>query len=456
MASKPRTILIATVGGSCAPLLTSIRTHRPDYVYFICSQSPSVVDETGTMRPGSSQVVDGIGMVCGAGNASIVAQTGLDPDRYEKLEIDCIDDVQECFAIVDMAFRRALARRRKATIIADYTGGTKTMTAALVRAATGVYAGVCALWVVTGARDDLRVVRDGTETAVIQGSAPLVLDDRWHESLRLVNGFHYGAALVMLNDITRQTSISLSLRERAVRLHALCAGLDAWDRFEFVLARRLLAGCQGIDPALGDTLVHGVTPLADIQEQRGEAASFPPAATLPTGLAIVLPVYDLINNARRRKSQGRYDDAVIRLNRAVELVAQNVLWYRHHIDIDDVDITLVPVTAQSKLAAWRGGYRTTGLVANYALLREMGDPVARVFFDQYEDGRPVRLGAVVEGRNTSYLAHGHRAIDGARYDQVDAHVAAYLAAITPLVIPCYVSPRQLPSTLDAAQLLYVG
>ncbi|MFI5383510.1 MAG: hypothetical protein ACHQXK_04660, partial [Methanosarcina thermophila] len=45
-------VLVMTVGGSCAPLVTSIRQNRPDIIHFLCSED-------------SKESIKGKGKVCG-------------------------------------------------------------------------------------------------------------------------------------------------------------------------------------------------------------------------------------------------------------------------------------------------------------------------------------------------------------------------------------------------------
>jgi len=50
-----------------------------------------------------------------------------------------------------------------------------------------------------------------------------------------------------------------------------------------------------------------------------------------------LLIADILNNARRRMKEGKYDDAMARLYRTVELIAQYRLKMKYEIDTSDVD-----------------------------------------------------------------------------------------------------------------------
>lgn len=414
------TILIATVGGSCTPVVCAVRGYAPDYAVFICSGGPR----------GSGKLVDGAGDVCGEGGPrgrSIVAQTSLAAEQYAKVEIADVDDVGACVDAVMQAYARAFARGDAATVIADYTGGTKTMTAALVRVATGRYALRSRLSVVTGQRDNLRAVQDGTEMTTVHDSAMFALEEQWHVALRLFNGYHYASADALLAEITRHPT-SPALRRKTALLVALCRGFDAWDRFDHARALELLRP-QGtlIGPFLSD-----INTLA--KAGQGLEAWGPPC---------MLPVYDLLLNAERRAAQGRHDDAVARLYRALELLAQNRLWGAHGIKTGNVDRAKVPAWwlaaregakeqagEAADIAATPQGQKEggaplrIGLRDGYRLLAALDDPVGRAFHE-YE----TRLLTMLERRNQSILAHGTQPITATEYGVMQQPVADLVAGV---------------------------
>lgn len=167
-----KTLLVLTVGGSCAPVITAIRDYQPDFVCFIVS---------GGSR-GSRATVDSPGNPCGDSRkikcpecgkevplgdpkgANIVAQTGLGEDKYKILELNEPDDLASCYAQLRPTLAQLRIEHLEWRLLADYTGGTKTMTAALVLAALE---NGYELSLVKGARADLVKVRNGTEMAAL-------------------------------------------------------------------------------------------------------------------------------------------------------------------------------------------------------------------------------------------------------------------------------------------------
>lgn len=407
-------ILILTVGGSCTPIVRAIQHHQPSYVYFICS----------TGARGSSALVDGPGDVCGDNRTcptcktplgdprgkSIVAQTGLTAEQYEKCEIADPDDLTACYRVADAAFARALARDPRARIAADYTGGTKTMTAALVRLATGRYAASTDLFVVTGYRGDLRVVRDGTEAAQSQDVGGIVLEDLAGEALRLANDYHYAAAARILERIVgHRPPPPPTLRRRAYPLLMICRGFDSWDRFAHAQAYALLQPEAALLETLESGLINTIRTLA-AAATRHDAPEQGQTAAPAWGAPALLPVYDLLHNADRRAAQGRHDDAVARHYRAFELLAQNRLRAVYDIDPSAVD--------PGKVGAWVAAHPTIdtappikiGLVLCYDVLVSLGDQLGTLW-----TAHRANLLNILNRRNTSILAHGLKPIGPDEY-----------------------------------------
>jgi CRISPR-associated protein (TIGR02710 family) len=392
-------VLVITVGGTCAPVVRAIREHAPSFVCFICSGG----------KKSTRRLIDGRGAVC-EDRPSIVAQTGLAADAYATFEIGDPDELEACYGAVLRALQTAVERSPDGSIVADYTGGTKTMSAALVVAASGPFADRLQLFLVTGDRDGLRMVVDGTESAWRQDASFIAQEDRWQAALRLVNGYHYASAEEILGAIKRTAGRGSSLARKTEELSAICRGFDAWDCFDHQAAFHFLQPHTGL---IGAPLIINLRELAKASGGRTGATD--------GGWAVrsVLPIYDLLFNAGRRAAQGRYDDAVARLYRAIELLAQNRLWAVHHINTSNVDPGKVAtwLAAQPHLSSetpLRAGLRDA-----YGILESLDDPVGRVFA---QDKKTVLT--MLERRNQSILAHGARPVEAAEYPSLEAPARA--------------------------------
>lgn len=116
-------------------------------------------------------------------------------------------------------------------------------------------------------------------------------------------------------------------------------------------------------------------------------------------------VIDLLANAYRRWQERRLDDAVARLYRAVEALAQDRLRAIHGIaDTGNVPLERLPEPLRSeKAAACTEGTVKLALQDDYALLRALGDELGQRFYTSH---LAERERSPLQARNRSILAHG--------------------------------------------------
>ncbi len=377
-------ILICTVGGSHQPILTAIREIRPDYVVFACSGR-----DQGTGRPGSDELILGRGAVVKADQQdtrpslpNIPAQVGLADDSYEVAAVPA-DDLDEATAVISRKLTELIVRFPEAALVADYTGGTKSMTAALVTAV--LEQENIDLQLVTGNRADLIKVRNGTET-----SAPANIDAiRLRRSMSPFLGawkrYAYDEAAVGLADI--RPPRNTALRNRLNRARDLSSAFAAWDRFEHHEAIRLLEIYQSVIGSDLGELMAGLRLLVK------PSAKQEPALLLELWL-----------NAERRAAQGRFDDAVARCYRLVEWTAQWLL--KSCCNIDTSDITTEQLPENFNLLPGRNGRLQAGLFSAWELVGKLTDSAASRFAAE----KLSYLQDYIRTRNDSILAHGRTPI----------------------------------------------
>lgn len=155
-------ILFITVGGSFQPIITSIRSLQPDRVIFIASDG----------EKGSKSQVIGEGTPCEVRQGAKVLEklpnipTQLELEESFQKERDLIlvenpDDLSECYTNI-YSFICDLQQETSYEIMADYTGGTKSLSAA-------VDCGV-SLYVTIAQRDNLVKVEQGQVTQEVDTS----------------------------------------------------------------------------------------------------------------------------------------------------------------------------------------------------------------------------------------------------------------------------------------------
>jgi len=379
--------LICTVGGSHEPVVTAIRETDPVFVTFLCTDR-----DPATNRPGSRIQVEGAGPVIYArrGDAAptlpnIPAQCGMADDRYE-VRIVAADDLDDVFVQARKAIADTRSRLPATTrLLADYTGGTKTMTAGLVMAA--LECEDVELRLVTGTRADLVRVHDGTQGSVLASAAGVRLHQAMAPYLRAWARFGYAEAARGLREIP--TPANAALRGEWQIARDLSAAFDAWDRFDHPAALR---GLQLYQQRIG--------------MRAGLYFSFLQMLTAPDGDHRKEPsrLFDLWRNAQRRASQGRYDDAVARGYRLIEWTAQWLL--RERVGIDTADVPEDRTSPDLALNVNRQGKRQAGLFAAWELVAAHvpGAPA------DFASAEGKRLLDHLNARNASILAHGYTPI----------------------------------------------
>lgn len=395
------TILLCTVGGSHQPILTAIRELAPVHTSFFCTGN-----DPATGRPGSRTQIEGKGNPVEVRRGdqverlpNIPTQAGLAADAFSLCEIPADD--------LDTAVRRMLAeidglrvRFPEAALIADYTGGTKTMTAALAIAALerpGVE-----LRLVTGARADLVRVYDGTEAGGLVGVEGIRLRRGMAPFLAAWDRFAYGEAAVGLTELPIPRDPKLRAELQIAR--DLSRAFDAWDRFDH---RAALAQLEVYSARLGAAAAPWFIVLRPLNSDPDEPRRTPAR------------LWDLWLNAQRRAAQCRYDDAVARGYRLLEWTAQ---WLLGTVGIDTGDLREDQIPQGIRIHPSTEGKRQAGLLHAWELAaHHIGGEVAR-----FIEGERSHLLDQLRKRNYSILAHGDQPIARCDWDALSAWIESAL------------------------------
>jgi CRISPR-associated protein (TIGR02710 family) len=380
-------VLICTVGGSHQPVVTAIRETDPLFVCFLCTDRDPV-----TGQPGSRVQVEGKGSVIKAHRddtapslPNIPSQAGLEPDRYGVWVVPA-DDLDGVVSETLKLISELREQFPDAFLLADYTGGTKTMTAGLVMAALETED--VELRLVTGARGDLIKVHDGTERSIAASAEGVRLRRAMAPNLAAWGRYSYGEAA---NGLARLPAPrDPRLRAELQIAHDLSAAFDDWDRFDHGRALQRLRVYRPRIGARAGRLLKFLELLASHGDKRQEPAR----------------LMDLWGNAQRRAAQGRYDDAVGRAYRLLEWTAQWLLRTRAGIE-DTGDIPEDKVVQGIGMQHNRDGKWQAGLFAAWGLVEHLlsGEP------ERFACDERKRLLDHLSARNTSILAHGFTPID---------------------------------------------
>lgn len=388
-------VLIITVGGSHEPIVKSLEEIKPDYTIFLCS------DDAPSVKGSYTQIMDKVERRDRDGSASflpnIPSQVNLIEGTWEIIKIKYFDDLGCCYENSMRSIRDVRERLDPEEIIVDYTGGTKSMSAGL--AAAALDDGNCKIVLVAGTRTDLQKVRDRTEYVRPVAYYDTLANKSLMQAASLVKRFDFAGAV----DIV-ESSIKLPLsneKEGELKRYLdICRGFDAWDRFDHGLA------FQFLDPYRKYLIPYVITLEKIKEEVEDNSISY-------------LLVEDLLLNAERRSVQGRYEDAIGRVYRAIELTAQIRLRAKYRQDTGNITMEQLPPVREdfrNQLERHRdseNGRVQIGLMVGYELLVELRDPVIQPWFDRSKN----RIRNFLSHRNNSLFAHGYKAIDRETYEK---------------------------------------
>jgi CRISPR-associated protein (TIGR02710 family) len=413
-------VLICTVGGSHQPIVTSIQQHRPLCVHFLCSDDRERTKGSYHQVIGSGLVLKSRPDLPAPDLPNIATLAGLTEAQVRIHKLRNIDSLDACYLMAVEVIAQARRERPRARLVIDYTGGTKSMTAGLVAAALDD--GQCEMALVAGVRANLQSTQDQTQTARAVHVGDTQIRRRMRVAAELVHHYDYVAAEHVLRDAARRYGGN-ELVERLNRGIALCRAFDAWDKFQHAEAQRLLEPHQSQFVPWWQA----IKVLAELAHASVSKPAPQPEAAQPVrrgGQYGFVQVEDLLLNAERRAQQQRFDDAVGRMYRALELTAQTWLHLKHGLNTSDLDVARLPEPLKSdwERLATPDGKLQIGLWKAWELIAAFpDDPLGHLFAQQRSAIRDF-----LQMRNLSLFAHGTQPVAQAEYQQKVPGVAAWI------------------------------
>jgi len=396
--------MIISVGGTPQPIVKSLMEHKPKFVCFFASQ----------------QSLDVIGSI-----KDSIKKHGLKIDDY-KIICDDADDLVHCYEkAVHCTAKLKEKKISPEEVVVDYTGGTKTMTAALALATIGhgyIFSYVGGR---ERTKEGLGTVVTGTEI-VKTGVSPwqiFAVEEKKRVAL-LVSSYQYEAAIRII-----QMMIS-EFDEKDAKLWGalgqLIEGYRCWDSFDHSKAvKELSSGLKAFDLFRNLNLLSA--PLEQFHDRTKANFEILTDMSQKTGFFKKMHpilVADLVSNARRRAVQNKYDDAVARLYRALEMVGQIAFMQRTGCPTSDVDPQVLPESLRDEFIC-----RYTSpldnkikipLYATFQVLAMMGDATGLKFMEHEEDFK-----GVISARNNSIYAHGLSPVKRDTYEKFELLIRSH-------------------------------
>lgn len=310
----------------------------------------------------------------------------LDED-YQIVIINAIDDLNTCFeAYESKIWELDYEDDGDYDIIMDYTSGTKTMSAAM--ASCGMFYSKD-LISVGGDRSTGEVSR-GTEIINYQNIYKIYDKFALMRTRNNFNANRFRACIDILNYI-----VDLNIHKDSL-LH-LCKAYYAWDNMDFEDAYEHLR-------KVNLNQVEFMEVKNDIKFNLKALGNIINSKSVNLKNCYILA--SLINNSIRRSEEFKYDDAIARLYRSFELIAQIELT-KYNIKSSDIDVSVLKQNNVSDefimdLEKTReDGKIRIGLEKDFLLLNELGNDLGKHYVDNES-----KIKNLTRKRNNSILAHG--------------------------------------------------
>lgn len=424
-------LLICSVGGTPEPVAAAIRHWRPARVMFLCSEQTRA---SINIALDAAATAGGLAIPPGCTDQTVLG----DPQNLQQTLRD--------LRALDQHVQSWRQRGEEYAVVVDFTGGTKVMSAALALVARRWK---CTFAYVGGQernKNGVGVVVSGREAQLSQFNPWDALGyQAVEDAVTVFNHGGYAAAAHLLDGAMKYAEKPEVKRELST-LKAVVDAYAAWDRFDHKEAAQRFADALKNRNDLAAIFPHEAPSLLKRLEQHRDRVAKLTEQEEPT----VAWVEDLLHNARRRAAERRFDDAVARLYRAVEALAQVRLREQHGVpDTKAIPLEKLPEPLRSE---WAGRAQSSAAAARqrispdaaceespaqvrencvmlglhdaFRVLKERGDELGRKF---YELGLADNEKSPLVARNQSILAHGFQPVGETVYNQLDGKLRSLVS-----------------------------
>ena len=315
-------------------------------------------------------------------------------DSYELVNVTNPDDFSTCYKVMSQKIDEYSDNK----IIVDYTSGTKTMSVTIAVIAILNHIGMMSI---IGSRGELGVIEINTEENKSQNPYR-VYDKMYFDSFKKhFNNFRFESAKISLSKIVSFEKDDLNLLFEINKLY------NEWDKFHHEIPKldsknELLSNIK-LQFQLNSKALNIITHKGYHKEKN------------------FYLVADMLNNARRRFEEGRYDDATARLYRSLELIAQKLLSSEYELNTSDISMNQLKEKGLDETYLLElekkensEGKIKLGLRDSYYLLDKLGNEVGKYYIQK--DNQYLNILSI---RNFSILAHGEIPVSKENYLQFE-------------------------------------
>ena len=324
----------------------------------------------------------------------------IEGEDYEIAILEDIDDFNDCFETFEFkVWQLDIMSEDRHEIIMDYTSGTKTMSAAMA---------CCGMFY---SKDLISVIGDRKKGFVSAGTEVIKYQNLYkvYDKFSLMRVRNYFNA----NRFYTASEILENIVDESIHTEDLLNLVNAyyaWDNMDFDVAYDYL------------TKVNlNVFELSEIKDDvKINLKALGAIVRSPhENLKNCYILASLINNSIRRAEEYKYDDAIARLYRAFELIAQ-IRLSSYSLNSSDIDVDVLREKNVSEdfidaLEKTRDeGKIKIGLIKDYELLDELGDDLGKYFAENRHS-----INNITFKRNNSILAHGLDSLNKEDFDQFE-------------------------------------
>ncbi|MDR3292440.1 MAG: TIGR02710 family CRISPR-associated protein [Methanobrevibacter sp.] len=353
-------------------LLTSIMDVSPDFIVF-CGSKDSI------------KTVDSI-------KDQYFKKNNKKLEEYNFVQLNDINNLSNCFETIE----NELLKYDSTDIIkCNYTSGTKTMSVALALCAT-LYKKDLVL--VSGTRDETNLVCQGTEEHMRQNLFRVYDKLTLDKVKELFNNNRFESAKTFLDEI--------KILENKKIYSDLIEFYNRWDKFnhEEVASVDFSKESSKNFPEMKPQIQNNLKALNIINLKEKIEGN---KTKNEHKLRCYYVLADILNNADRRAIEGKYDDAIARLYRSLELIAQIKLKIGYQLKTSNIEIEKVEKYCTDAQYINRlkqkniHGKVKLGLKESFKLLNMMGNDLGNEF-----EKSEKKIKNILKLRNKSILAHG--------------------------------------------------
>ena len=313
-------------------------------------------------------------------------------DYYEFIQVDDIDSFTKYFTAIKNVVTEL---EGEYTVIIDYTYGTKTMT---MSAAMVSMLFRKELIFVTGQRKDGIVIK-GTEEVKNQNLFPIYDGLSLDNIKKAFNENRFETAQSLVSDIV-DPDINKEIYEKLIWAYYYFDNVNYEEAFKIFDAELFSEEW----PELAGDFFNNSIALTNMNIKSDVRKNYYLLASM-------------INNARRRYDENKFDDAIARLYRSLELIGQIYL-EKYGLDSSNIDVALLKRKGVSKeliedLEKTRSdGKIKIGVIKDFEVLSQINPKIGE-FYSEYGS----KMINIMNFRNSSILAHGMEVKTAQEYEE---------------------------------------